>query len=299
VDLRSAVAGREIHLIFEYTTGDASGQNMVTIATDAICRHLLEHAPVRPSHWYVEGNMSGDKKATMIAFTHARGKKVVAEATIPRQLLQRFGHSTPEDMKRYWEISVLGGVQSGSIGMQGHYANALAALFIACGQDAACVAEASVGVTRMDVTGDGDLYVSVSMPNLIVGTVGGGTHLPTARECLAMIGCVGEGTARKFAEICAATTLAGEVSITAAMAAGDFSHAHATYGRRRKVGPWETGSRRGRTSGTSATRACGRTRTSWSRPCVRARAGACSPSRRAATMRSPCWPRAPRWSPPT
>jgi hydroxymethylglutaryl-CoA reductase (NADPH) len=236
VDLRPAIVGREVHLIFDYTTGDASGQNMVTIATDAICRHLLEHAPIRPSHWYVEGNLSGDKKATMIAFTHARGKKVVAEATVSRRLLQRFGHTTPEDMKRYWEISVLGGVQSGSIGAQGHYANALAALFIACGQDAACVAEASVGVTRLDVTGDGDLYVSVSMPNLIVGTVGGGTHLPTARECLAMIDCLGEGKARKFAEICAATTLAGEVSITAALAAGDFSQAHATYGRKRKAG---------------------------------------------------------------
>ena len=208
---------------------------MVTIATDAICRHLVERAPVRPAHWYVEGNLSGDKKATMIAFTHARGKKVVAEATIPRRLLKRFAHTTPEDMKRYWEISVLGGVQSGSIGAQGHYANALAALFIACGQDAACVAEASVGVTRMDVTGDGELYISVSMPNLIVGTVGGGTRLPTAQECLTMIDCLGEGKARKFAEICAATTLAGEVSIIAALAAGDFAQAHASYGRSRKA----------------------------------------------------------------
>lgn len=235
VDLRTTIVGREVHLIFDYTTGDASGQNMVTIATDAICRHLIERAPRRPSHWYVEGNLSGDKKATMIAFMSARGKKVVAEATIPRRLLARFGHTTPEDMKRYWENSILGGVQSGSIGAQGHYANSLAALFIACGQDAACVAEASVGVTRMDVSGDGGLYVSVSMPNLIVGTVGGGTGLPTARECLAMIDCLGQGKARKFAEICAATTLAGEVSITAALAAGDFSRAHATYGRGRKA----------------------------------------------------------------
>jgi hydroxymethylglutaryl-CoA reductase (NADPH) len=236
VDLRTAIVGREIHLIFDYTTGDASGQNMVTIATDAICRHLAEHAPVPPSHWYVEGNLSGDKKATMIAFTSARGKKVVAEATIPRRMLERFAHTTPEDMKRYWEISVLGGVQSGSIGAQGHYANALAAVFIACGQDAACVAEASVGVTRLDVTGDGGLYISVSMPNLIVGTVGGGTGLPTARECLSMIDCLGQDRARKFAEICAATTLAGEVSIIAALAAGDFARAHASYGRSRKAG---------------------------------------------------------------
>jgi hydroxymethylglutaryl-CoA reductase (NADPH) len=123
-------------------------------------------------------------------------------------------------------------VQSGSIGAQGHYANALAALFIACGQDAACVAEASVGITRMDVTDSGDLYVSVSMPNLIVGTVGGGTKLPTARECLAMLDCLGPGRARAFAEICAATALAGEVSIIGSLAAGDFAAAHAAYGRK-------------------------------------------------------------------
>ncbi len=91
-----------------------------------------------------------------------------------------------------------------------------------------------MGVTRMDVGEKGELYVSVSMPNLIVGTVGGGTALPTARECLAMIGCTGEGSARKLAEICCATVLAGEISIIAAMSAGDFAGAHARLGRRRK-----------------------------------------------------------------
>jgi hydroxymethylglutaryl-CoA reductase (NADPH) len=86
----------------------------------------------------------------------------------------------------------------------------------------------------MDLTEDGGLYVSVKLPNLIVGTVGGGTGLPTARECLEMLGCYGTGGARKFAEICAATALAGEVSIIGSMAAGDFTQAHATYGRKSK-----------------------------------------------------------------
>lgn len=116
--------------------------------------------------------------------------------------------------------------------MTGHAANALAALFIACGQDAACVSEASVGVTRMDVTPEGDFYASIDLPNLIVGTVGGGTHLPTAQECLAMLGCSGTGSARRFAEICAATVLAGEISITGALASGEFSRAHAVLGRK-------------------------------------------------------------------
>ena len=234
VDVRPTLGGKEVYLNFEYETGDASGQNMVTLATQAICRELVGGAPVKPVRWYLEGNLSGDKKATMLGFLYARGKKVVAEGRIPGDLLRRVVHVDPQRMVRYWQVSVLGGTQSGSIGVQGHFANALAAMFIACGQDAACVSEASVGLTRMDLTEDGGLYVSVSLPNLIVGTVGGGTHLPTARGCLEMMGCYGEGGARKFAEVCAAVCLAGEVSIIGALAAGHFADAHARYGRKRK-----------------------------------------------------------------
>ena len=194
----------------------------------------MEKSPLKPVHWYIEGNMSGDKKATMLAFLSARGKKVTAEVVIPASLLQRFIHVTPLQMVRYGHVAFLGGCQSGSIGVQGHYANALAAIFIACGQDAACVSEAAVGLTDMDVTEQGDLYASVTLPNMIVGTVGGGTDLPTARECLAMLDCQGKDCARKFAEICAATILAGEISIMGALAAGEFASAHAKYGRKRK-----------------------------------------------------------------
>jgi len=232
VDMRTSLIGKDLYLNFEYNTGDAAGQNMVTLVTDAVCRHLLERAPIQPLHWYVESNFSGDKKATMLSFLHARGKKVIAEVVIPGKLLKKIVHAEPEDMVRYWQISVLGGAQSGSIGVQGHFANALAAVFIACGQDAACVSEASVGLTRMDVTRGGDLYVSVTLPNVIVGSVGGGTHLPTARECLEMMGCYGNGGSRKLAEICAATALAGEISIIGALCAGEFSAAHAKYGRK-------------------------------------------------------------------
>lgn len=231
LDLRTTVIGKEVYLGFEFTTGDAGGQNMVTLATEAVCHALLKDAPVAPKHWYLDGNLSGDKKATMLGFTYARGKKVVADIEIDKRIVSRFLHTEPEAMFRYWQISALGGVQSGSIGVQGHFANSLAALFIACGQDAACISEAHVGVTRMDLTDRGGLYVAVSLPNLIVGTVGGGTRLPTQRECLEMMDCHGQGKARKLAEICAATVLAGEISIIAAMAAGHFGQAHATYGR--------------------------------------------------------------------
>ncbi|MEP7217893.1 MAG: hydroxymethylglutaryl-CoA reductase, partial [Bacteroidota bacterium] len=231
-DIRSSVDGNQITLVLDYNTGDAAGQNMVTICTDAICRHIVEHAPVKPVVWYVEGNLSGDKKATAISFTTVRGKKVTAEALIPRPLVERGLHTTPEEMMGYWKTSVLNGIQSGSIGVNGHFANGLTAIFLACGQDAACVAEAAVGTTRFDVI-DGDLYVCVTRPNLIVGTVGGGTGLPTQRECLDLLGCRGDGTARKFAEICAATILCGEISIVGAIAAGDFAKAHALFGRRK------------------------------------------------------------------
>jgi hydroxymethylglutaryl-CoA reductase (NADPH) len=234
IDLQPTVAGKDLFLNLVYRTGEAAGQNMVTLVTEEICRRMVAAAPLQPQHWYVEGNLSGDKKATMHSFIQARGKKVVAETTLPAGLVERFLHTSPQNMMDYWEISIMGGTQSGSIGVQGHYANALAALFAACGQDIACVAEAAVGLTRLDVTAAGDLYVSVSLPNVIVGTVGGGTGLPTAQECLKMMGCAGPGAALKLAEICGATALAGEISIIGSLAAGDFAAAHRTYGRRSK-----------------------------------------------------------------
>lgn len=228
-DVRTAVTGCTIYLIFEYTTGDAAGQNMVTVATEEVCKHIIATSPIAPDTWYLEGNLSGDKKASMLSFLGARGKKVVADVIIPEKIVRHFLHTTTRQMCHYCKTSTLGGVQSGGIGVQGHFANALAALFVACGQDAACVSEAAVGITEMEMTGAGDLRVSVSLPNLIVGTVGGGTHLPTSRECLEMMDCYGKGKARKFAEICAAVAMAGEISIIAALCSGDFAKAHATY----------------------------------------------------------------------
>lgn len=231
-DVRPTVLGNHVHLECEFTTGDAAGQNMVTVAAEALCRHIVARAPVRPRRWFVEGNLSGDKKATAKSFLSVRGRRVIAEAIAPRDAVIGVCQTTPEAILEYAKVSMPAAVQSGAIGAQGHYANALAALFIACGQDAACVAEASVGITRVDVVGAGDLYVSVTLPNLIVGTIGGGTDLPTQRECLGILGCTGSGTATKFAEIAAATVLAGEISITAALAAGQFTQAHVKYARR-------------------------------------------------------------------
>ncbi len=231
-DMKSNIEGNHLILTFEYHTGDASGQNMVTLCTDAICQYIVANAPVKPAVWFIESNYSGDKKATSHSFTNVRGKKVTTEILLSEQIVKEVLKTTPEAMAEYWRSSTIGIIQSGAIGAQGHYANGLAALFIATGQDAACVAEAATGITRMECNKDGSLYASVTLPNLIVGTVGGGTSLPTQRECLELMDCYGAGNARKFAEICGALVLAGELSIAAALSAGHFSSAHKKFGRK-------------------------------------------------------------------
>jgi hydroxymethylglutaryl-CoA reductase (NADPH) len=230
-DLLVHMETRTVYLVFAYYTGDASGQNMVTVCTDAICQDIVARTPVQPREWYIESNLSGDKKATTLSFMNTRGRKVMAEVKVPRELVERVLHTTPERICDYWRLSFIGGVQSGSIGVTGHFANGIAAMFLACGQDVACVSEAAVGINRFQLTDGGGLYCGVDLPNVIAGTVGGGTRLPTAAECLRILGCEGSGNGAKFAEICAAVVLAGELSIAGALAAGDFTRAHEHLGR--------------------------------------------------------------------
>ena len=232
-EVKINMEGNQVLLIFEYTTADAAGQNMVTFCTEAICEYIIKNNPVKAKKWYIEGNYSGDKKATAVSFSNVSGKKVTAEVVIKKDVAKNLLAAEPEEIYKYWVSSSVSAVQSGCIGMQGHYANGLAAIFMACGQDVACVAEAHVGITRMEITENNDLYIAVTLPSLMVGTVGGGTELPTQKECLELIGCSGKGKARKFAEICGATVLAGELSIAAAMASGNFSKAHKLFGRKK------------------------------------------------------------------
>jgi len=231
-EMKVNVEGNHLTLTFDYSTADASGQNMVTFCTENICNYIIENAPIQPKLWFIEGNFSGDKKATSLSFSQTRGKKVTAEIILPKEIVEKTLLTTPAAMFNYWLSSTIGVIQSGAIGAQGHYANGLAAIFIATGQDIACVSEASVGITRMEITENGSLYAAITLPNLIVGTVGGGTSLPTQKECLQMMDCYGEGKAKKFAEIIGAVLLAGELSIAAAISAGHFSSAHKKFGRK-------------------------------------------------------------------
>ncbi|WP_394252291.1 hydroxymethylglutaryl-CoA reductase [Vibrio profundi] len=225
-DININIEGNHVYLVFEFLTGDASGQNMVTIATNAVFEYIIHNTPVKPEYAFLDGNLSGDKKANSQTLRSVRGKKVTAEVHIPAELVKKYLHTTPEKMMQFGQMTTVGGALSGTIGINAHYANALAALYIACGQDAACVAESAIGMTRMELNKKGDLYASVTLPNLMLGTVGGGTSLPSQKACLDLMGLHGNGNSQALAEVCAALCLAGELSIVGAFCAGHFSRAH-------------------------------------------------------------------------
>ena len=229
--IATVIEGNHVYVDLSFLTGDAAGQNMVTFAADAICKRILANSPVQPVHWFLEANLSGDKKSTARSLSAVRGRRVVADVTIPGDIVRRGLHTTAERMVDYWYGGALGGVMSGTTGVQGHFANGLAALYLACGQDIACVAESATGITRMEVTPDRDLYVSVTLPNIIVGTVGGGTGLPSAAACLDILGLGGSGNAALFAEVCGGIVLSGEISIIGAFCSGDFAAAHRALSR--------------------------------------------------------------------
>jgi len=231
LSVRPVTEGNHVYVDLRYKTEDASGQNMVTFASEAICKAILERAPVEPRYWFLEGNLSGDKKATTQTLGGVRGKRVIADASIPRELVCQQLHTTPDRMTDYWYASAIGGVMSGSTGIHGHFANALAALYLACGQDVACVAESATGITRLETTEAGDLYASVTLPNIMVGTVGGGTGLPSAKACLNILGLSGAGKSTALAEVSAAIVLAGELSIVGAFCSADFATAHCALSR--------------------------------------------------------------------
>ena len=227
----ATIEGNHVYLNFEFTTGDAAGQNMITLAAEALLRHIAQQSPVTPEYYFLEANHSGEKKANARALLGVRGKRVSAEVIIPADRVIARLHTTPERMADCWRMSALGCVLSGAVGVHGHYANALAAVYIACGQDAACVAESAVGVTRFEVHDTGNLYAAVTLPNLIVGTVGGGTGLPSQQSCLAILGLAGAGKSKALAEICAGLCLAGELSLAGAVCAGEFARAHRMLAR--------------------------------------------------------------------
>ncbi len=231
IDTRANIEGNHVYVNFEFITGDAAGQNTVTFATEALMRHIKQHSPVQPCYAFIEANHSGDKKASSLALQGVRGRRVSAEVEISAEAVRDTLHTDPKRMTEYWRMGAIGCALSGTLGAQGQYANALAAIYLACGQDVACVAESAVGITRFEQTETGGLYAAVTLPNILVGTVGGGTSLPSQNAALAIMGLAGKGKAGALAEICAALCLAGEISLVGALCAGDFSRAHRQLAR--------------------------------------------------------------------
>lgn len=232
-DIQCMYEGNGVHVTFSFETGAAAGQNMVTLVTAQILNQLIEQAPYKPTIFYIEGNMSGDKKANLRSLSKVRGRKVISEVVVTKEVIEGVLKSSAENITKFWQTGTLAAVQAGAVGNHGHITNALTSIFIACGQDVACIAEAAVGTERMEARPNGDLYASLTLPGLIVGTVGGGTSLPTQKECLELMDCGTADDIGKFAEICCAVALAGELSIGAAIAEGHFAAAHQEYGRKR------------------------------------------------------------------
>ena len=223
-----------VYLRFNYSTGDAAGQNMVGRATFAACNWIMNnYGDERIKHFYLGANLATDKKSSQINMMHTRGKRVTAEATLRRKVIEQRLHVNPETLNYHGNVSTLGAFLSGSHNNGAHSPNAITALFIATGQDVANVTESSSGVLYSEVTPEGDLYVSLTIPSLIVATYGGGTGLPTQRECLELMGCYGKGKVRKLAEIVAGVALAGEISLGAAISSADWVSSHEALGRNR------------------------------------------------------------------
>ena len=230
--IETYLASKFAYLRFNFTTGDAAGQNMVSRATFAACGWILENfGGVRK--FYLESNLATDKKASHVNLMHTRGKRVTAEVVVPRDVLIARTRAEPEALAHHYGVANVGAILAGATNNGLHAANAITAMFIATGQDVANVAEAASGIVYCELTENRDLYISITLPSLIVATHGGGTGLPTQRECLELLGCAGKGKVEKLAEIVAGVVLAGEISLAAAISATEWVSSHERYGRHR------------------------------------------------------------------
>jgi hydroxymethylglutaryl-CoA reductase (NADPH) len=223
---------------FDYSTGDAAGQNMTSRATFVACEWIREQYP-KLKNYLLSGNFDTEKRTSAVNSLKGRGRRVTAEITIPREVLERNLRITPEAMHYGQGITTLASFLTHSSNNAAHPANGLAALYLATGQDIANIGESNQCTTYNRVTRDGDYFFSVTLPALIVASYGGGTNLPTQRECLQIMDCHGKGKALKLAEIAAGLVVAGELSLGAATRVdketrqNEWVDAHERLGRNR------------------------------------------------------------------
>jgi hydroxymethylglutaryl-CoA reductase (NADPH) len=226
------IASKFAYLRFNFSTGDAAGQNMVGRATFAACTWIVEHCDA-VEDFSLEANFATDKKSSHVNTMRTRGKRVVAEATISRELMVGELRTDPDRLAYHYGVANVGAMMSGANNNGLQSANGIAALFIATGQDAANVAESSAGILYVELTRQRDMYVSLTIPSLIVASHGGGTGLATQRECLEVMQCYGAGKVNRLAEIVAGVALAGEISLAGAISSSDWVQSHEKFGRNR------------------------------------------------------------------
>lgn len=220
INFHAHIVGNLLYLRLEFTTGDASGHNMATLAADSVIQYLLSTYP-ELEYGSISGNFCTDKKVSAVNSLLGRGKYVIAEIMVSRKICARYLKTTPEKMVQLnIEKNLIGSIAAGSLhSANAHYANMLLAVYLASGQDAANIVEGSQGITHTEVRGD-QLYFSVTLPNIIVGTVGNGKTLDFVKENLTLMGCTEDQppgvNARRLAMIIAATVLCGELSCLAA-----------------------------------------------------------------------------------
>ncbi|MFT4768346.1 MAG: hydroxymethylglutaryl-CoA reductase (NADPH) [Glaciecola sp.] len=227
-----------VYTRFDYSTGDAAGQNMTSRATFVACEWIRENYPAL-KHYLLSGNFDTEKRTSSVNMLKSRGKRVTAEITVPREVLERNLRITPEAMHYGQGITTIASFLTNSSNNAAHPANGLAALYLATGQDIANIGESNQCTTYNRVTREGDYHFSVTLPAVIVASYGGGTNLPTQRECLKIMDCHGQGKALKLAEIAAALVVAGELSLGAATRVdkktrkNEWVDAHERLGRNR------------------------------------------------------------------
>lgn len=224
------IFGKSVQVRMLFTTGNAAGQNMTTFCTSMLCDWILKKIPAdlgfECCDFFIEGNLSSDKKVSHLSAIDGRGRSVIAETTLKASVLKRILKTTAPKLVQQFNLSKSNRLYSGMLGFNINVANVVAGLFLATGQDMACVHECSIAELHLEVVGDGDLYAALSMPCLIVGTVGGGTHLPGPRDSLKILGCTGDNSADRLSEIIAGFALALELSTVSAISGGQFVDAH-------------------------------------------------------------------------
>jgi NADP-dependent 3-hydroxy-3-methylglutaryl-CoA reductase len=238
-ELHAQVIGHSAHIHFVYETGDAAGQNMTTTCTWQACQWIMKRMQqfeqVEFENFLIEANLSNDKKVTWQSYLKGRGIRVIAETLLTAEHCKRVLKVEPEQLMQSYHTFIAGSVAAGMVGININVANVIAAMFTATGQDIACVHESSLAQLHMELTADGDVYATMTLPSMVIGTVGGGTNLPQQKECLAMLGCAGPGKAHKLAEIIASWCLALDLSTLSAIASDQFARAHEKLGRNRPV----------------------------------------------------------------